>query len=125
MSLPLAGLRVLDLTRALAGPYCTMILADLGAEVIKAEPIQGGDMTRQWGPYHGGIGVFYLSINRNKQSLAVNFRDPQGLALLQKLARDVDVVVENFKPGTTKSIGLDYPSPVSYTHLTLPTKSSV
>ena len=113
MSLPLAGLRVLDLTRALAGPYCTMILADLGAEVIKAEPIQGGDMTRQWGPYHGGIGVFYLSINRNKQSLAVNFRDPQGLALLQGLARDVDVVVENFKPGTTKSIGLDYPSLVN------------
>ena len=108
MPLPLEGIRILDLTRALAGPFCTMILGDLGAQIIKAEPTQGGDMSRSWGPYHGGIGVFYLSINRNKQSLAVNFREPRGLELLQKLALDVDVVVENFKPGTTKSIGLDY-----------------
>ena len=108
MPLPLEGIRILDLTRALAGPFCTMILGDLGAQVIKAEPTQGGDMSRSWGPYHDGIGVFYLSINRNKQSLAVNFRDPRGLKLLHQLARDVDVVVENFKPGTTKTIGLDY-----------------
>ena len=85
-----------------------MILGDLGATVIKTEPTQGGDMSRSWGPYHDGIGVFYLSINRNKQSLAVNFREPRGLELLQQLARDADVVVENFKPGTTKTIGLDY-----------------
>ena len=108
MPLPLEGIRILDLTRALAGPFCTMILGDLGATVIKTEPTQGGDMSRSWGPYHGGIGVFYLSINRNKQSLAVNFREPRGLELLQQLARDADVVVENFKPGTTKTIGLDY-----------------
>lgn len=113
MTLPLAGTRVLDLTRALAGPYCAMILADLGAEVIKAEPIPGGDITRKWGPYHGNTGVFYLSINRNKQSLAVNFRDPRGLSILQQLARDVDVVLENFKPGTTRLIGLDYPTLIS------------
>ena len=113
MPLPLAGTRVLDLTRALAGPYCAMILADLGAEVIKAEPIPGGDITRKWGPYHGNTGVFYLSINRNKQSLAVNFRDPRGLSILQQLARDVDVVLENFKPGTTRLIGLDYPTLIS------------
>jgi crotonobetainyl-CoA:carnitine CoA-transferase CaiB-like acyl-CoA transferase len=108
MPLPLEGIRILDLTRALAGPFCTMILGDLGATVIKTEPAQGGDMSRSWGPYHDGIGVFYLSINRNKQSLAVNFREPRGLELLQQLARDADVVVENFKPGTTKTIGLDY-----------------
>ena len=108
MPLPLEGVRILDLTRALAGPFCTMILGDLGATVIKTEPTQGGDMSRSWGPYHDGIGVFYLSINRNKQSLAVNFREPRGLELLQQLARDADVVVENFKPGTTKTIGLDY-----------------
>ena len=108
MPLPLEGIRILDLTRALAGPFCTMILGDLGATVIKTEPTQGGDMSRSWGPYHDGIGVFYLSINRNKQSLAVNFREPRGLELLQQLARDADVVVENFKPGTTKNIGLDY-----------------
>ena len=108
MPLPLEGIRILDLTRALAGPFCTMILGDLGATVIKTEPTQGGDMSRSWGPYHDGIGVFYLSINRNKQSLAVNFREPRGLELLQQLAREADVVVENFKPGTTKTIGLDY-----------------
>ena len=108
MPLPLEGVRILDLTRALAGPFCTMILGDLGATVIKTEPTQGGDMSRSWGPYHDGIGIFYLSINRNKQSLAVNFREPRGLELLQQLARDADAVVENFKPGTTKTIGLDY-----------------
>ena len=95
MSLPLAGLRVLDLTRALAGPYCTMILADLGAEVIKAEPIQGGDMTRQWGPYHGGIGVFYLSINRNKQSLKLAHMI-QSAALYKTRASNRGIKKANF-----------------------------
>ena len=92
MPLPLEGIRILDLTRALAGPFCTMILGDLGATVIKTEPTQGGDMSRSWGPYHDGISVFYLSINRNKQSLAVNFREPRGLELLQQLARDADEI---------------------------------
>ncbi|HEY5700831.1 MAG TPA: CaiB/BaiF CoA-transferase family protein [Gammaproteobacteria bacterium] len=108
MPLPLQSIRVLDLTRALSGPFCTMILGDLGADVIKVEPTPGGEMIRAWGPFHEGIGVFYLSINRNKQSLAVDFRDPRGLALLQKIAGQVDVLVENFKPGTPQTLGLDY-----------------
>lgn len=108
MSLPLENIRVLDLTRALAGPFSTMILGDLGAEVIKVEPLPDGEMSRGWAPFDRGIGVYYLSINRNKQSLAVDFRSDEGLALLGRLARDVDIVVENFKPGATKAMGLDY-----------------
>lgn len=78
MSLPLAGLKVLDLSRALSGPYSTMILADLGAEVIKVEPLPDGDMTRGWGPIdREDISVYYLSTNRNKEGLAINFRDPK------------------------------------------------
>ena len=92
MALPLAGVKVLDLTRALAGPFCTMILADLGAEVIKVEPT-GGEMIRGWGPFKEGISVYYLSVHRNKRSLVVNFRDPAGLELLREMIRDVDVVI--------------------------------
>lgn len=108
MSLPLEKVRVLDLTRALAGPFCTMILGDLGADIVKAEPLPAGEMSRSWGPFDRGIGVYYLSINRNKRSLAVDFRSGDGRALLGRLAREVDVIVENFKPGTTESMGLDY-----------------
>ena len=108
MSLPLEGVRVLDLTRALAGPYCTMILADLGARVIKVEPTPKGEMCRAWGPFDRGESVYYTSINRNKHSLAVDFRNSDGLGVLQRMAGTVDVVVENFKPGATKSMGLDY-----------------
>lgn len=108
MPLPLQSIRVLDLTRALSGPFCTMILGDLGADVIKVEPTPDGEMIRAWGPFHGGIGVFYLSVNRNKRSLAVDFRDPRGLELLRRLAGEVDVLVENFKPGTPENLGLDY-----------------
>jgi crotonobetainyl-CoA:carnitine CoA-transferase CaiB-like acyl-CoA transferase len=108
MPLPLESIRVLDLSRALSGPFCTMILGDLGADVTKVEPTPEGEMIRAWGPFHEGIGVFYLSVNRNKRSLAVDFRDPRGLALLQRIAREVDVLVENFKPGTSKNLGLDY-----------------
>lgn len=108
MTLALESIRVLDLSRALSGPFCTMILADLGADVAKVEPLPGGEMMRGWGPFHDGIGVFYLSINRNKRSLAVDFRKPEGLELLRTLATRADVLVENFKPGTTRSMGLDY-----------------
>jgi crotonobetainyl-CoA:carnitine CoA-transferase CaiB-like acyl-CoA transferase len=110
MPLPLESIRVLDLTRALSGPFCTMILADLGAEVIKVEPLPDGEMIRAWGPFHEGIGVFYLSINRNKRSLAVDFRHPEGRDLLCTLAGQCDVLVENFKPGVTGKMGLDYES---------------
>ena len=108
MALPLHAIRVLDLSRALSGPFCTMILGDLGADVNKVEPTPGGEMMRAWGPFHNGIGVFYLSVNRNKRSLAVDFRSPDGLAILHRLATQVDVIVENFKPGTAEKLGLDY-----------------
>ncbi|MYN11859.1 CoA transferase [Pusillimonas sp. TS35] len=108
MSLPLAGLKVLDLTRALSGPFSTMILADLGAEVIKVEPAPGGDMVRQWGPFDEDISVYYLSANRNKKGLGVDFRQPEGLALIRKMALASDIVVENFKVGTMENMGLGY-----------------
>jgi formyl-CoA transferase len=108
MPRPLESLRVLDLTRALSGPFCSMILGDLGADVIKVEPTPDGEMIRAWGPFHDGIGVFYLSVNRNKRSLAIDFRNPKGLDLLHRIACKSDVLVENFKPGTVDKIGISY-----------------
>lgn len=105
--LPLAGMRVLDLTRALSGPFCTMILADLGADVIKVEPLPSGDMIRTWGPFDRGESVYYLSANRNKRSMAVEFRSDAGRRLIRHMALASDVVVENFKPGTMTAMGLD------------------
>lgn len=110
MSLPLAGLKVLDLTRALSGPFSTMILGDLGAEVIKVEPSPNGDMVRQWGPFDEDISVYYLSANRNKKGMGVDFRNPEGLALIRRLALASDIVVENFKVGTMEKMGLGYES---------------
>jgi crotonobetainyl-CoA:carnitine CoA-transferase CaiB-like acyl-CoA transferase len=107
-NLPLAGVRVLDLSRALAGPYCAMILGDLGADVVKVEPTPSGEMIRSWGPFDRGISVYYLSVNRNKRSLALNFRAPQALELLREMARSADVLVENFKPGAMEEMGLGY-----------------
>lgn len=106
-TLPLAGIRVLDLTRALAGPFCTMILGDLGADVIKVEPT-GGDMIRNWGPFDRGTSAYYLSGNRNKRGIAVNFRDPRALDMLRSLAVQCDVVAENFRPGAVEAMGLGY-----------------
>jgi crotonobetainyl-CoA:carnitine CoA-transferase CaiB-like acyl-CoA transferase len=99
--------RVLDLTRALAGPFCTMILGDLGADIVKVEPA-GGDMIRDWGPFDRGTSAYYLSANRNKRGVAVNFRDPAALKLLRELAADCDVVVENFRAGAMEAMGLAY-----------------
>lgn len=107
-NLPLRGIRVLDLSRALAGPFCSMILADFGADVVKVEPTPKGEMIRGWGPFDRGISVYYLSVNRNKRSLALDFRDPDGLALLRDLAAQADVVVENFKPGVMEGMGLGW-----------------
>jgi formyl-CoA transferase len=107
-SLPLSGLRVVDLSRALAGPFCAMILADLGADVVKIEPTPEGEMVRKWGPFKDGISLYYLSIHRNKRSLAVNFRDARGLELIRELAGGADVLVENFKPGAMRQMGMDY-----------------
>jgi crotonobetainyl-CoA:carnitine CoA-transferase CaiB-like acyl-CoA transferase len=106
--LPLAGVRVLDLGRALAGPFCSMILADLGCDVIKVEALPDGDLTRGWDPFDRGVSCFFLSVNRNKRSLAVDFRNPEGLALLRELAVQCDVVVENFKPGTMAAMDLSW-----------------
>lgn len=108
VELPLSGIRVLDLTRALAGPFCTAILADLGAEVVKVEPTPRGEMIRGWGPFKDGVSVYYLSINRNKRSLALDFRAPAAMPLLREMAGIADVVVENFKPGTMEEMGLGW-----------------
>lgn len=105
--LPLAGVRVLDLTRALAGPFCTMILGDLGADVIKVEPL-GGDMIRHWGPFDRGTSAYYLSGNRNKRAMAVDFREPRALDILRGMALRCDVMVENFRPGAAAAMGLDH-----------------
>jgi crotonobetainyl-CoA:carnitine CoA-transferase CaiB-like acyl-CoA transferase len=110
MTLPLNGIRVLDLSRALAGPFCTMVLADLGADVVKVEPLPDGEMIRAWGPFDRGISTYYLSVNRNKRSLALNFRDPEGIETIRDMARTADVVVENFKPGTMEAMGLSFES---------------
>ena len=107
-TLPLAGLTVIDLSRALAGPFCATILADLGADVIKIEPSPDGEMVRGWGPFQDGISVYYLSIHRNKKSLVVNFRDAAGLELIRRLADRADILVENFKPGAMADMQLDY-----------------
>jgi crotonobetainyl-CoA:carnitine CoA-transferase CaiB-like acyl-CoA transferase len=105
---PLAGVRVLDLTRVLAGPFCSMILGDMGAEVIKVEEPGKGDDTRSWPPFLGGEATYFLSVNRNKQSLTLNLKTSEGRAILQKLARKSDVVLENFRTGTMERLGLGY-----------------
>ncbi|MBT2372635.1 CaiB/BaiF CoA transferase family protein [Pseudomonas fluorescens] len=104
----LQGIKIIDLSRALSGPFCTMVLADLGADVIKVEPGPAGDMSRTWGPFDRGVSTYYLSCNRNKRGLCVDFRSPHGLDTLQQLIDNADVVIENFKPGTLDSMGLGY-----------------
>lgn len=124
--LPLAGVRVADLSRVLAGPYATMLLADMGAEVVKVEQPGRGDDTRAWGPpWAGPVGgdsgaggaggaagpgeaAYFLSVNRNKRSLAVDLKDPDGLAAVQELCATSDVVVQNFRPGVIDRLGLGY-----------------
>ncbi len=107
---PLAGLLVADFSRILAGPYATMLLADLGAEVVKVEA-PGGDDTRSWQPpVRDGISTYYLAVNRNKRSIALDLKDPEDLAAAQELARRADVLLENFKPGGLARFGLDYDS---------------
>ena len=105
---PLQNIRVLDLSRVLAGPYCTMVLGDLGAEVIKVEPPEG-DETRGWGPpFAGGESAYYLCVNRNKRGVVVNLKTDEGRNILRELALQSDVLVENFRPGTLKKFGLDF-----------------
>jgi crotonobetainyl-CoA:carnitine CoA-transferase CaiB-like acyl-CoA transferase len=111
MTPPLAGVRVLDLSRVLAGPYCTMLLADLGADVIKVERPGAGDETRTWGPpFTGGEATYFLSINRGKRSIELDFGDPASKRVVERLVETSDVVIENFRAGGAERLGLDYES---------------
>jgi len=105
---PLSGVRVLDLSRVLAGPFATMVLGDLGADVLKVERPGGGDDTRRWGPpFHGADAAYFTAVNRNRRSLTLDLGNPDGLAIVQRLADTADVVIENFLPRHLASLGLD------------------
>jgi CoA:oxalate CoA-transferase len=105
---PLDGIRVVDLSRVLAGPYCSMILADLGAEVVKVEELPRGDEARHVGPFVKGVSAYFMSLNRGKKSITLNLKEPRGRALLIELAKRCDVLLENFRPGTMKRLDLAY-----------------
>ncbi|WP_164670051.1 CaiB/BaiF CoA transferase family protein [Virgibacillus doumboii] len=105
----LENIKVLDLSRVLAGPYCTMILGDLGAEVIKVEAPGGSDETRKWGPpFQNGVSAYYLCANRNKKSITVDLKSDEGIEVIKTLVNESDVIINNFKSGTMKRFGLDY-----------------
>jgi crotonobetainyl-CoA:carnitine CoA-transferase CaiB-like acyl-CoA transferase len=107
--LPLEGVKVLDLSRVLAGPYATMVLGDLGADVLKVEHPERGDDTRHWGPpFAGGESAYFLSVNRNKRSIGVDLKDPDGLERVKTLASGADVVIENWRRGALEKLGLGY-----------------
>jgi CoA:oxalate CoA-transferase len=108
MQKPLAGVRVLDLTRVLAGPYCTMMLSDLGAEIIKVEIPVTGDDSRTFGPFKNGKSLYFLNVNRGKKSVAINLKTGAGKKLLRDFAKKCDVLVENFRPGTMEKLGLGW-----------------
>ncbi|HET8576203.1 MAG TPA: CoA transferase [Methylomirabilota bacterium] len=104
----MAGVRVIDLTRVLAGPFCSMALGDMGAEVIKIEEPGKGDDTRGWPPFVGGEATYFLSVNRNKKSLTLNLKAAEGQEILRRLVAKSDVVIENFRPGTMERLGFGY-----------------
>jgi crotonobetainyl-CoA:carnitine CoA-transferase CaiB-like acyl-CoA transferase len=108
MALPLEGVTVLDLTSVMAGPYCTMVLGDMGAEVIKVESIPEGDSSRRFDPKVNGESYCFAVLNRNKKSLALNMKDARGKEIFMKLAAKADVITENFRPGVVKKLGVDY-----------------
>jgi crotonobetainyl-CoA:carnitine CoA-transferase CaiB-like acyl-CoA transferase len=108
MPLPLAGIKVLDFSRVLAGPFCTQLLGDMGADVIKVEEPGVGDETRSWAPFWNGESCFFMSVNRNKRGITVNLKDPRGIAICRRLAEQSDVLVENFRTGTAERMGLGY-----------------
>jgi len=105
---PLHGIRIIDLTRVLAGPFCSMSLGDMGAEVIKVEEPDKGDDTRGWPPFASGESTYFMSVNRNKKSLTLNMKAPEGQAILRRLIAKADVVIENFRPGTMERLGFGY-----------------
>jgi len=108
MAGPLTGVKVLSLGRVLAGPYAAMLMADMGAEVIKVEDAVKGDMARRNGPFIGDVSSYFLSVNRGKKSLTLNLRHEKGMGLIKKLIPKMDILVENFRPGIMKKMGLDY-----------------
>ena len=108
MAGPLDGMKVLDLTRVLAGPYATMLLGDLGAEVIKIEQPVTGDESRNFGPFKNGFSLYFMSVNRGKRSVTLNLKTERGLAIFKQLLDQTDILVENFRPGTMQKLGLDY-----------------
>ncbi len=108
MSRPLENIKVLDLTRVLVGPYCTMLLSDLGADVIKVEIPGHGDDSRSFGPFKNEKSLYFLSINRGKKSISINLKTDKGKKLLKDLVKKVDVLVENYRPGTMEKLGLGY-----------------
>ena len=108
MSLPLTGVRVLDLTRALSGPYASMILADLGADVIKIESAPHGDSIRSWGTKVRGESTYNLTTNRNKRGVLLNYRAPLAMEAVRTMATNCDVLLENFRPGVIEKMGLGY-----------------
>ncbi|HNX93349.1 MAG TPA: CoA transferase, partial [Syntrophomonas sp.] len=108
MRLPLQGIKVLDITANLAGPFCTQILGDFGAEIIKVEDIRGGDPSRKNPPYLGDEGANFFVVNRNKKSLALDIRSEEGKKVMKELAAKCDVVVDSFRPEFMKKLGLDY-----------------
>ena len=106
---PLDGIRIIDLSRVVSGPFCTMNLADMGADVVKIEEPGRGDESRAFGPpFLGGESPYYLSVNRNKRSCTVNLKSDAGKAILWRLLDDADVVIQNFRPGAMARLGLDY-----------------
>ena len=107
MALPLEGMRVLDLTNVMAGPYCSMVLGDMGAEVIKIENFPEGDTSRRFDPQINGESYCFAVLNRNKKSLALDMKDPRGKEIVLKLAEKADIVLENFRPGVVKKLGID------------------
>ena len=110
MALPLKGLRVIDLTKDFAGPFSTMILSDLGAEVIKVEKPGLGDETRAWGPpFVKGLSYYFLSLNRGKKSITLDLKTPEAQKIIRELVQDSDILVESFRPGTLSQYNLDYP----------------
>jgi CoA:oxalate CoA-transferase len=105
---PLSGITVVDLTRVLAGPFCTLILADLGARIIKVENPDGGDLSRALGPWINGASGYFLSVNRGKESIALDLKKPDDLAILHRLLARADVLVENFRAGVMDKLGLGW-----------------
>lgn len=110
MALPLDGVKVLDFTAIMAGPYCTLMLADMGADVVKIESFPEGDGSRRFDPKVNGESYCFAVLNRNKRSIALNLKDPRGKDVFMKLARDADIVIENYRPGVTRGLGIDYPA---------------